>query len=126
MQRNIGVVIVGCVLVIIGITSGWYAAIQGQIKEEEDAAPAAHGLTPQALANLGVEIGKAELSTFKRTVKVQTPELEIRTIETTLTMISGQLALVGGLVNEAADGLELLFLVDADILELRALEPEER
>ncbi|MEE8107220.1 MAG: hypothetical protein V3T86_16920 [Planctomycetota bacterium] len=72
MQRNIGVVIVGCVLVVIGIASGWYAAKQGEVQEEDEhAAHAESGLSEQALANLGVEIGKAELRTYQRTVNVQ-------------------------------------------------------
>ena len=77
MREKFGVIASACVLVLIGIASGWYAARQGSGGAAEadphadDAAAAAAGLSEQALKNIGVTIGPAKLSTFVRTVRVQ-------------------------------------------------------
>jgi biotin carboxyl carrier protein len=73
MKRPIAILALGCVLVVIGIASGWFAASQGQsTAAEEDAhAGEAESLSPQALKNLGVTVGPAETSTFVRHASVQ-------------------------------------------------------
>lgn len=73
MKRPIAILALGCVLVVIGIASGWFAARQGlsAAAEEDEHAAEEEGLSPQALRNLGVTIGRAETSTFVRHSNVQ-------------------------------------------------------
>ncbi|MHC4954319.1 MAG: hypothetical protein ACYTGZ_10545 [Planctomycetota bacterium] len=73
MTRQIGTIALGCVLVLIGIASGWFAARQGSggAGEAEAEAAANDELSPQALKNLGVEIEAAKLSDFVRVARVQ-------------------------------------------------------
>jgi multidrug efflux pump subunit AcrA (membrane-fusion protein) len=73
MRRHIGVICLGCVLVAIGVLSGWYAARQGAAGEAagEDAQAVAAAFSPQTLKNLGVTVGAVEPSTFVRYARVQ-------------------------------------------------------
>jgi len=61
-----------CLIAALGVAAGWFAARQGgggagEGEEHHES----HGLSPQALKNLGVTVGEAKLSTFVREVKVQ-------------------------------------------------------
>jgi len=74
MREKFGIIAGACVLVIIGIASGWYAANQGSggaAEADSPAADAAAGLSPQALKNIGVTLAEVQLSDFVRTVRVQ-------------------------------------------------------
>jgi len=80
MKQQLGTIAMGCLLVLIGLTAGWYAARQGETGGEEVDPHAGHdhgaeeaggALSPQTLKNLGVEVGKAELSEFVRVERVQ-------------------------------------------------------
>jgi multidrug efflux pump subunit AcrA (membrane-fusion protein) len=72
MKRQVASIAFGALLVVIGIASGWFAARQGQTTEAEDeAAATAAVLSEQALKNLGVRVGEAELTDFMRYTTVQ-------------------------------------------------------
>ena len=79
MREKIGAIGVACVLIVIGIASGWYAASQKSgggagadpHAGHDHAAGEAGALTEQALKNLGVTVGEVQLGTFVRTVRVQ-------------------------------------------------------
>jgi multidrug efflux pump subunit AcrA (membrane-fusion protein) len=72
MRRHIGAICLGCVLVVIGIASGWYAARQGITEGAgKDATAVAVSFSPQTLKNLGVTVGGVETSTFVRHARVQ-------------------------------------------------------
>jgi len=80
MKQKVGAITLGCLLVLIGLATGWYAARQGQTATEEadphaghdhEAEPEGGGLSVQTLKNLGVEVGPARLSDFVRSDRVQ-------------------------------------------------------
>jgi len=72
MRRHIGAIGLGCVLVVIGVASGWFAARQGASGGAVEAAQAgAPVFSPQTLKNLGITVGEARISTFVRHARVQ-------------------------------------------------------
>jgi multidrug efflux pump subunit AcrA (membrane-fusion protein) len=73
VRRHIGVICLGCVLVVIGVASGWFAARQGAADQGagKAAQAAAPVFSPQTLKNLGVTVGEAKVSTFVRHARVQ-------------------------------------------------------
>ncbi|MHC4932159.1 MAG: efflux RND transporter periplasmic adaptor subunit [Planctomycetota bacterium] len=97
MKRHVASIAFGALLVVIGIAAGWYAARQGQTTEADDEAPAtASVLSEQALKNLGVRVGDAELTEFVRYTTVQAvvvdPPLNTQPV----------VAPLGGIVTEIA------------------------
>jgi multidrug efflux pump subunit AcrA (membrane-fusion protein) len=73
MNRHLTTIALAALLVVIGLAAGWYAARQGHEAAGDDEATKTvdEALSPQALENLGVRVGKAELSDFVRTIAVQ-------------------------------------------------------
>jgi len=84
MKRDLSLVGFACVLVVIGLATGWYAARQGgeahegggDAHEEHEGHDAEHEhdhveLSPQTLRNLGVMVGEARLGDFVRHANVQ-------------------------------------------------------
>ena len=80
MKQQIGAIALGCVLTLIGLGAGYYAAQQGSSTDEEIDPHAGHdhgaegadgALSEQTLKNLGVTIGPAKLTRFVRTERVQ-------------------------------------------------------
>jgi len=80
MKQQLGAITLGCLLTLIGLAAGWYAARQGTSAGEEIDPHAGHdhgaeepdgSLSEQTLKNLGVEVGEAALSDFVRVERVQ-------------------------------------------------------
>jgi len=80
MKQQMGAITLGCLLTLIGLGAGWYAARQGMSAGEEIDPHAGHdhgaeeadgSLSEQTLKNLGVEVGTAQLSEFVRVERVQ-------------------------------------------------------
>jgi multidrug efflux pump subunit AcrA (membrane-fusion protein) len=95
VRRHIGVIGLGCVLVAIGVLSGWFAARQGAGGGSTEAAQAAAPVfSPQTLKNLGVTVGEAQPKTFVRHARVQAAVVDapLNTVPVTVPL--------GGIVTE--------------------------
>ncbi len=82
MKQTLLWVLTSLVITVIGAAAGWFAAAQNQTDAGEGddghgaTAAAVEELSSQTLKNLGVTVGKAELSTYTRTLRVQATVME--------------------------------------------------
>ena len=107
MRRRVGAICLGCVLAVIGVLSGWFAARQGAAGERaaKYARAGAPAFSPQTLKNLGVTVGEAETSTFVRHARVQATVVDapLNTVPVTVPLggIVTQLHVAPGRIAEA-------------------------